>query len=234
MVVMPFNVMSEESSCSYYNKNSLEVISKCTELIKLNNNQKELYLIRALAYQDLNNYEKAIHDYTAYLKLDPQNKLVIFSRAKALEKINAYQLAILDYNVLIELDPNSSNTYLDRGFAKYKLLDYRGAILDFNNSISLNTPDKDMKSLDNVMLAMTYSLRGMSKFHLKAYKDSIIDFNITLELLPTGTIAAEAYYFRGLANLELGNKENGCLDLSKSGEMGRENAYEAIKLLCTD
>jgi len=41
-----------------------------------------------------------------------------------------------------------------------------------------------------------------------------------------------AYYHRGLAKILLGQKDNGCLDLSKAGELGSAKAYEAIKNFC--
>ena len=41
-----------------------------------------------------------------------------------------------------------------------------------------------------------------------------------------------AYYNRGLAKIQLGQKDSGCLDLSKAGELGYVEAYEAIKQYC--
>jgi len=35
-----------------------------------------------------------------------------------------------------------------------------------------------------------------------------------------------------MAKIGLNQKEAGCADLSKSGEMGFDNAYEMIKLYC--
>jgi len=42
----------------------------------------------------------------------------------------------------------------------------------------------------------------------------------------------DAYYGRGLAKIRLGQKDDGCLDLSKAGELGHAEAYEAIKENC--
>ena len=41
-----------------------------------------------------------------------------------------------------------------------------------------------------------------------------------------------AYFFRGLAKIELKNKQSGCADLSKSGELGFSDAYNFIKEKC--
>jgi hypothetical protein len=41
-----------------------------------------------------------------------------------------------------------------------------------------------------------------------------------------------AYYKRGLIKFFSGQKESGCLDLSKAGELGYADAYDAIKNYC--
>jgi hypothetical protein len=39
-------------------------------------------------------------------------------------------------------------------------------------------------------------------------------------------------YVRGLSKIILGQKDSGCLDLSKAGELGYDRAYEAIEKYC--
>ncbi len=41
-----------------------------------------------------------------------------------------------------------------------------------------------------------------------------------------------AYYNRGLAKIQLGQIDGGCLDLSKAGELGADKAYDLIKKYC--
>ena len=43
---------------------------------------------------------------------------------------------------------------------------------------------------------------------------------------------SNSYYYRGLANIKLSKKENGCKDLSKAGELGKTNAYSEITKNC--
>jgi len=40
-----------------------------------------------------------------------------------------------------------------------------------------------------------------------------------------------AYYARGIAKIKSGDKNGGCLDLSKAGELGFD-AYDTIKKYC--
>ena len=42
----------------------------------------------------------------------------------------------------------------------------------------------------------------------------------------------DAYYMRGILRINFGDLKNGCLDLSKAGELGDHKAYEAIKEKC--
>jgi hypothetical protein len=56
-----------------------------------------------------------------------------------------------------------------------------------------------------------------------------MDFNKAIQFEPKW---AEAYYFLGLSKISAGQKESGCLDLSKAGELGDEQAYEMIQKYC--
>ena len=69
----------------------------------------------------------------------------------------------------------------------------------------------------------------MDKAVIKDYKGAIQDFNKAIELNPD---LAEAYYNRGIAKIKSGQKDDGCLDFSKAGELGSAKAYEAIKEVC--
>ena len=55
------------------------------------------------------------------------------------------------------------------------------------------------------------------------------DYTKAIELNPKD---ADSYNNRGLLKLSLGQKDSGCLDLSKAGELGNEVAYDAIKKFC--
>jgi hypothetical protein len=44
----------------------------------------------------------------------------------------------------------------------------------------------------------------------------------------------EAYYNRGLVHIYLQDREKGCLDMSKAGELGITDAYSVIKKYCSE
>jgi len=80
-----------------------------------------------------------------------------------------------------------------------------------------------------VTTAENYLDKGVDKYNKGDYSGAIQDFNKAIELDPND---AEAYGGRGLAKILLGQKDSGCLDLSKAGELGYSQAYDAIKQVC--
>jgi tetratricopeptide (TPR) repeat protein len=52
------------------------------------------------------------------------------------------------------------------------------------------------------------------------------DYSKAIELNPN---FAEAYYNRGLIQIYMKDTRKGCLDISKAGELGVEEAYEVLK-----
>ena len=77
--------------------------------------------------------------------------------------------------------------------------------------------------------ANEYVNMGYSKHKLKDYSGAIADYTKAIEIDPN---KSSAYYGRGLSKLVLGQKDSGCLDLSKAGELGYGQAYEVIKEHC--
>jgi tetratricopeptide (TPR) repeat protein len=129
-----------------------------------------------------------------------------------------YEKAILDFTKAIELKPDYADAYAERGLYKTELNDNKGAILDFTKAIELkpNNP-------------YTYSFRGRCKLRLKDYKGALPDYTKAIDLKPNYALA---YYARGLIKQLLGEKDSGCLDFLKAGELGDEDAYQAIKKYC--
>ena len=71
--------------------------------------------------------------------------------------------------------------------------------------------------------------KGNVKDYLQDYNGAISDYNKEIEINPK---YAYVYYARGLAKINLGQKDSGCLDFSKAGKLGCSQAYEAIKDFC--
>jgi len=142
--------------------------------------------------------------------------------------------AIHDFTKALNLAPDSSLILIWRAKAKSDLEDYRGAIQDYKKAI---------KTGYGRNLHHWYFNIGFNYMEIKKYKEAIRFFNKAIEYRkksgffdnsdPTKIILL-AFYNRGLAKIYMGNKEEGCLDLSKVGEMGYEEAYKTMQEFCNN
>lgn len=136
--------------------------------------------------------------------------------------------AIQDCNRIIELLTSGltlGNAYFFRGLCKYMLGDHKSAIIDFNKNTVLSPNLTYFLGYRNV-----YFFRASAKYSLKNYVGAIDDYNKAIEVDPKDY---EAYFNRGLIKYSyLNNTKEGCLDMSKAGELGSKDAYEFIKDYC--
>ena len=165
-------------------------------------------------------YNGAILIYNEGIKLYPNYSEFYLRRSFAKEEIEDYQGALED---LAKADKiNNLNNYSGKGRLKIKLEDYRGAISEFD------------KAIIDFPTASGYENRGDAKFELKDYQEAINDYSkaiLEYKKYPE-TDVSHIYFNRGLAKLKLKQTNNGCLDLSKAGELGVKKAYDLIKKYC--
>lgn len=137
----------------------------------------------------------------------------------AMDKMESgdYAGAILEYNKVIELDSSNYKAYTNRGTCKRNMQDFIGAIQDYNKAIEIDPTH-----------SMQFSARAFAKSQLGDYRGAIQDYNKTLELSPKD---ASSYFNRGLVRIQIKDLD-GCLDLSKAGELGFVGAYDAIRKFC--
>lgn len=116
--------------------------------------------------------------------------------------------------------------YYWRAIAQHTMEKTTDAIIDLTKAL-----DENNKGNMNVI--------GKSEllFRRGIYKGIINDFygaeaDLTKVIEMDNETKAEALYYRGSIRIELGNKNEGCLDLSKAGELGFTNAYKMIDKLC--
>jgi len=207
-------------------------------------------------------YERALADFNRAIELDPSYDQTYYNRGVAksnLARIKSSQMlgvgdtaqarkvatqfrleAINDYNKALELRPEYPEAYSNRGATLFEMGKHREAIADFNAAISLK--DGYITAISNrgsakAMLANIEArdlyMRGMVDSAIIVKKkwltDAIIDFNEVIKLQPENS---KALYLRGMTNIELQNKESGCLDLNKAYELGYTPAEKEISKNC--
>jgi hypothetical protein len=148
---------------------------------------------------------------------------------------------------------NIKTILFDMANSKVALSDYNGALLDIGNLFTIyklhcNYSKDYYKSMDAECREPynMYILKGICYYNLKKHAAAIAEIdkyfrkaNFDLkkdEEEGVQTVDVEnlslAYFYRGLSKIELKNKQSGCADLSKSGELGFSDAYDVIQEKC--
>lgn len=175
-------------------------------------------------------FKGAIEDFDKAIASNPTFIQAFQNRGYAKANIQDFMGAIADYNKELEIkdsnpiyhNDNNDDVYNNRGVAKYNLKDYSGAASDFNKAIELNSGE-----------SIHRLYKANSLYQLKDFMGVITECNYMIESFHFNNYDKnDAYYWRGLAKIQIGQKESGCLDLSKAGELGFKEAYEAIKKYC--
>ena len=107
--------------------------------------------------------------------------------------------------------------YNNKAYTFVKLKKFNEALPLVNKAIQLNSSKWYI-----------WDTRGEIYFKTGYSKKCIEDMNMAISIKPD----ANSYFYRGLAKIKMGDAENGCKDLSKSGELGKTEAYSEIKSNC--
>ncbi len=165
-----------------------------------------------------NEFMEALLNLNKALEVDPNFSPAYYLRGNIKDNFEDRHGAMKDYNTSLEKNPKFADAFFARGNVKMKLQDYYGAIADYTSAITIN---------ENYIEA--YFNRGKAKQFLLAYEDAINDCSKIIQINPRNV---DAYYMRGILRINFGDLKNGCLDLSKAGELGDHKAYESIKEKC--
>ena len=165
-------------------------------------------------------FMEALLNLNKALELDANYAPAYFLRGNIKDNFDDRHGAMKDYNTAIEKNTKFADAYFARGNVKMKLQDYYGAIADFTSCITINENNIE-----------AYFNRGKAKQFLQAYEDAINDCSKIIQINPKNV---DAFYMRGILRIEFGDMKNGCLDLSKAGELGDLKAYEVIKEKCNN
>jgi tetratricopeptide (TPR) repeat protein len=173
---------------------------------------------KGIEFYEKHEYTEALMNLNKAIEVDPNYSRAYYLRANIKESFDDRHGAMKDYNLSLEKNPKFADAFFARGNVKMKLQDYYGAIDDYTAAIGIN---------ENYIEA--YFNRGKAKQYLQAYEDAINDCTKIIQINPKNF---DAYYMRGILRINFGDMKNGCLDLSKAGELGDLKAYESIKEKC--
>ena len=126
---------------------------------------------RARVYQELEEYDKALADYSRAIKGDPERKDLYKERAQLLYDLKKYDLADKDYQKMTELDRGDVVGYVGLGRNEYARKNYDNAIEKYNYVIQLS-PN----------YSSGYSFRAETYIAQKKYNEAIDDIIKALDI----------------------------------------------------
>jgi len=158
----------------------------------------------------------------------------------AIDVYSLISITVKDKTAKIEIEPRGewkydrSNTYLlnyspERAKSDIKLLieSYRKYISSIEDV--WKRPETKASSEGISDMGIAFYKAGAAKFWNQDYSGAIADFNKAIEDNPN---YMKALYYRGLAELQTGQKNDACSDLSKAGFLGSAEAIEQMKKSC--
>ena len=187
------------------------LINSLSETASIASNYAKVFARAVLRFKS-QNYNGAIDDYTIAIRLNPNDNLAYFSRANA-------RFEMLKVMETINLNSNSIG-YIGKHQKKddTKFNDYNEVIADYKSCLQL----------DSTFYYTYFNLANVCT-ESNNFKSALDYFSKAIELEPK---FAEAYYNRGLTYIYLKQKDEGCNDVSKAGELGVQRAYAIIKKYC--
>jgi tetratricopeptide (TPR) repeat protein len=172
---------------------------------------------RAIAYFQLRNYDRALSDLNSTIDADSAYIAALFSRANA-----RYELI-----QLINLQDDYQQEIILGKVAPKPPAPALSPTLEHTYEAVIHDYDKVL-ALDREFTFAWYN-RGFVNSRMGNYRAAIDDFSKAIALRND---FAEAYYNRGLMSILLSENHQGCLDLSRAGELGITDAYKVMRRYC--
>ena len=172
----------------------------------------EMLFERGVTQSLIRQYTNAVSTLTAAITANPSNPFLYLNRSTTRAEMIDFISSIDNSYQRITIDSDPANRLHNSGSRTYN---YDEAIEDINKAIKLY-PDFAYSYYNRANL---YAISNMLP---EAYDD----YTRAIELNPS---FGEAYYNRGLVQIFMKDTRKGCLDLSKAGELGVENAYDALR-----
>lgn len=183
---------------------------------------------------------------------DPFNAENYFRKGTFNAMMMNFNDALRAFNRAVELEPGFQEAYFNRANINFELIEHQYSIEESDPQITItrNAPQDKKKvkhqgipdfssvlaDYDRVIeldpqMSYAYYNRGNIKNRMRDFEGAVQDYNKALALQPN---LAEAFYNRALTLIYLKKTADACLDLSKAGELGIQDAYNVIKRYCNN
>lgn len=209
---------------AYYNRGNLnsetgKIKEANEDFDKANSLGKEeggAYIAKGLLLMGQNDNAGAMANFNKGLSLEP-SFAGYMNRGVLQSKMGAYAEAINDYDKAIEMEPKSSLAFMNRCNAEIQIKGFTDALADVNKSIQLDPSN-----------GIAFINRGIIEVNLGEYKSAISDFDLVLRT----NKHPFAYYYRGVAKIKTGLKQDGCQDIREAKKLGFTDVDKSLELVC--
>ena len=185
---------------------------------------KGLYELQNKQYtQALAYFDKAVD-----LSPDDVSKALYADYYRAFYKMNRGVLRAEMIDFIASIQSNVQTlTMDDKGAIRARVSDQVSHTYDYSDAIA------DMEDAASILPDFPYFYYNLGNLYCLSSQlvRSIENYDRAIRLYPH---MGDAYFNRGLVLIYLKDKEKGCIDLSKAGELGVSDAYGVISKYCED
>ncbi len=186
------------------------------------------YFLRALYDYSGKQYNSSLSYYSRAIEETEENSSGYEALYKAFYQMNRGVLRAEMIDFISSIESNVQVLSMDdSGNTRARVRDQVSRQYDYSEAI------QDLKDAVELVPNIPYlyynlgNLYNLSSEHIA----SIENYTKAIELYP---YMADAYFNRGLVLIYLKDKEKACIDLSRAGELGIQDAYSVIKKYCEE
>jgi tetratricopeptide (TPR) repeat protein len=159
-----------------------DVMARHNDAVAADPRNAVVYMARARAYDDAQNFPAAIADFSKAAELNPKLAAAYLARAKVHEETKDFPAAIADYSKAIEINP-LAETYYRRALVRDNAGQLAAALADADKAVTLDPKEYYMRFY-----------RGYLRRAVGQYRESVADYDEYLK--------QDAQYLKEHANSE--------------------------------
>lgn len=180
--------------------------------------------IKGLYFIQSKQYTAALAQFDTAVNSDGGGKYSEYYKAFYYLNRGVLRAEMIDFISSIENNVQTL-TMDDKGTTRARVRDQVSRTYDYSEAI------QDMLAADRILPGMPYVHFNLGNLYCLSSKfvESVDSYTRAIEAYP---YMGDAFYNRGLVLIYLKDKEKGCIDLSRAGELGVADAYSVISKYC--
>lgn len=171
-------------------------------------------------------FTSALNQFDAAVNSESKGKYSEYYKAFYYLNRGVLRAEMIDFISSIENNVQTL-TMDDKGTTRARVRDQVSRTYDYSEAI------EDMLAADRILPGIPYVYFNLGNLYCLSSKfvESVDSYTKAINVYP---YMGDAYYNRGLVLIYLKDKEKGCIDLSRAGELGVGDAYSVISKYCEE